>query len=144
MFVVISGGCADKSYTPQMFLVYSRRKLHKMMSRTLFIFVQIWKPQHMNLNMNTTIACLFGLTVGKSGSIWAPWSVMSIFSSPWLHTRQVVMRSCASVKHRLKMRLVYVIFFPSTSSLPLSNSPARFSQMEVAQHSRPALHNLRM
>lgn len=27
---------------------------------------------------------------------------------------------------------------------PLSHSPAGFSQMEVAQHSRPALYNLRM
>lgn len=71
---------------------------------------------------------------------------MSIFSSPWLHTRQVVMRYCASVKRRLKTRLALVISFcpPHPPSPLLSHSPAGFSQMEVAQHSRPALHNLRM
>lgn len=53
------------------------------MKRTLLISVQMWKLE-MYLHMKTTAAWLSGLTVGKSGSIWAPWSVMSIFSSPWL------------------------------------------------------------
>lgn len=105
----------------------------------------------MKLNTNTTIARVFGLTVGKSGSIWAPWSVMSIFSSPWLHNRHVVMRWCASVKRCKQTSSAFcwflfclLLFFPPSSLSPLSHSPAGFSQMEVAQHSRPALHNLRM
>lgn len=40
--------------------------------------------------------------------------------------------------------LFVIFFFLSFFSLTLSHPPAGFSQMEVAKHSRPALHNLRM
>lgn len=131
----------------QLSLFYSKGKLHKLKTNSPFSFVSNSQLQHMKLNTNTTTAHLVSLTVGKSGSIWAPWSVMSIFSSPWLHNRQVVMRCCASVKRWLRTRLAFVISFSPFFSfpfLPVSHSPAGFSQMEVAQHSRPALHNLRM
>lgn len=59
---------------------------------------------------------------------------------------------CASVKRCKKtssafcwfLFCLFVCFFSPSSLSPLSHSPAGFSQMEVAQHSRPALHNLRM
>lgn len=65
--------------------------------------------------------------------LWCPSSLLLGFRG-----RGVEVRCCASVKHRLRMRLAFVIFLfaLSHSSLPLlSNSPAGFSQMEVAQHS---------
>lgn len=66
---------------------------------------------------------------------------MSIFSSPLAShytSRDALLRFCQT---QAEDEAGFSDFF----SFPLlSQSPAGFSQMEVAQHSRPALHNLRM
>lgn len=103
-------------------------------------FQQDYQLNFKELNTNTASTWIFSFTVGKSGSIWAPWSVMSIFSSPWLHNRQVVMRYSASVKCVSKTRMAFCCSWFDVSFLPRIH---RIVQMEVAKHCRPALHNLR-
>lgn len=94
------------------------------MQRSSFTSVQMWSLE-MHVHVKATAARLSGLTVGKSGSIWAPWSVMSIFSSPWLQrteSRDAPLRFCQT---QVEDEVGLCDFFSSPRSVP--SPPLQFT-----------------
>ena len=140
--ILKSRGTEYESYIDGTF--YSKEKLHKLQTDSSWSKgSRIWKWTQ---TQQQRVYLVLPLARAAPFELLGPWCPSFLLPGFTIDTSWCAdaLQSNAAGKDELCFLLISVFCFSPSSLSPLSHSPAGFSQMEVAQHSRPALHNLRM